>query len=81
MNIEKEFYTRIKEEFAECSSLAYHLAEGGALMPSDMERYLIIKEFKEMVNSQPKKTKTLIREELSEKYCKSVQAIRSIVER
>lgn len=80
MNIEKEFYQRIKNQFSECASLAYHLAEGGALMPSDMERYLIRAEYKELTEQTPKRTKVSIREHLSDKYCKSVQSIRVIVE-
>lgn len=81
INIEKEFYKLVEEQFADQKSIAFHFAQYGVMNIRQMEKYLIRKDFERMTTSQPTRTQTSIREELSEKYYKSTHQIRVIVER
>lgn len=81
INIEKEFYTLIEQQFGEQKSIAFHFAQYGVMNIRQMEKYLIRKDFERMTTKEPTRTQTSIREELSEKYFKSTHQIRVIVER
>lgn len=81
LNIEKDFYDLLEKQFGPEHSLAYHFAQYGVMGIKQMEKYLIRKDFERMVAEQPKRTQISIREELSNKYCKSTDQIRVIVER
>lgn len=80
MNIEKEFYRRMEEKFGECASVAFHLAEIGGMRQCDMERYLIKVEFQEMISAKTLKSKRATYTYLSERFFKSYQTIRNIVD-
>lgn len=79
MNIEKDFYTRIEEQFGDCKTVAYHLGEVGAIDTRRMEQYLIKDEFKRMRAEGMKIYK--IYSILAEKYNKVSDSIKYIVER
>ena len=81
LNIEKEFYDLLEKQFGPELSLAYHFAQYGVMNIKQMEKYLIRKDFERMVAENPKRTQTSIREELSNKYYKSTDRIRVIIER
>lgn len=79
INIEREFYNKINEKFGDCDRVAFHLTEMGALTTKKMEFYLIKDDFKIL----KAKGKTAIQAyiELGEKYFKTFDAIRYIVEK
>lgn len=79
INIEKEFYNKINEQFGNCDRVAFHLTEMGALTTTKMEQYLIKTDFKKM--REDKKSIHTIYEELADKYSKSPYGIQYIIEK
>jgi hypothetical protein len=75
MNIEKEFYKKIKDRYGECSPIIYELVRDGLLGTSNMEKYLIKTEFLEQLEKQNGKKKMAIYIDLAEKYSTSVDKI------
>ena len=80
INIEKEFYKAINEQFGDCDSVAYHLAEMGALTTTKMEQYLIKCDYRS-AKQKTKQINHIIYSDLAIKYSKAFDSIKYIIEK
>lgn len=79
MNIEKEFIKKITSSYPGCEQAIYSLIERNALTTTNMRKYLIKSEYKEIIEKDGKIQKMIVYSDLAEKHHTSLDNIRLIL--